>query len=91
MPALGVDAKQTVYVEVDAKGAVKLEGRGTEAAQLKERLTALATMNPKINVVVRADKAVAWQTVVNVIETVTASGVTNLFYAISGRDVEPEK
>ncbi len=91
IPALGVDAKQTVYVEVDANGAVKLEGRAITAEDMKHRMAALVEMNPRINVVLRADKGVAWQAVVNAIEIATGAGVTNLFYAISGRTEEPAK
>ncbi|GAB4163663.1 MAG: biopolymer transporter ExbD [Planctomycetota bacterium] len=91
IPALATDIKQTVYVEVFKDGTVKLESRPMEADALRDRLTDLTDMNPELNVVVRADKEVLWQDVVSVIELVTSCKVTNLFYAITGREPEDAK
>ena len=84
--SLAQGLKHTVYVEVGEDGSLKLHGNPVGSEVLSKKLTQLAHSNPEMKVVVRADKDVVWQNVVNAIEIITNAGITRIFYSIIDRE-----
>ncbi|MFA4986974.1 MAG: biopolymer transporter ExbD [Candidatus Brocadiia bacterium] len=86
VPAIGTSATQVVFVEVSRDGGVKLEGNPLQMNALKAKLTALVAVSKDINLVIRADKDVTWQRIVDVIEAASQAGIKKLDYSITDRD-----
>ncbi len=92
IPALAAGAPHLVYVELDANGIIKLEGSPIGLDDLRSRLKALVNAAPDLKVILRADARAIWQSVVDVSEAITLSGVSSLYYASTDRPTtQPEK
>jgi biopolymer transport protein ExbD len=69
---------ETATVAIDAKGTIFLNEEVVELGTLEERLKLYATANPDLPVVLRADRALVYEQVVEVLDKIKGAGVLNL-------------
>ena len=65
---LNLDPTELKTIEVDRTGALRLDGVETTLSELARALASLKEADPKVSVGIRADKDVAYQHVVGVID-----------------------
>ena len=70
-----------VVVNVKADGNVVVNRRTLNPQELTELLKGLVQLNPEQAVVIRGDETGAYKNVVNVLNTCTQAGVTNVAFA----------
>jgi biopolymer transport protein ExbD len=69
---------ETATVAIDKAGVVYLNEEVVELSVLEERLKLYATANPDLPVVLRADRALVYEQVVQVLDKIKGAGVLNL-------------
>jgi len=79
------DAPKSVLVVVDKAGQVFLNDKPVTAAELATRLTGLAAQNPDTEVQLRADDAVAYGRVVEVIGVAQKAGLGRIGFIADNR------
>jgi biopolymer transport protein ExbD len=73
-----VDPKDIRTVSIAADGQVYLEQQPVELPVLKQELAAFVQQNPDAAVVIRADKSLRYQQVMDTMDTVRASGIAKM-------------
>ena len=73
---------QPLVVNVDARGRVFLGGRPVALERLAAQVSSALAGDPLLPVIVRSDKGVVFERVVQVIEAVTAGGAGQLAIAV---------
>ena len=73
-----VQVSATVIVTVDREGAIYLAGRPVQAALLAGSLAELREQNPEIRILVQADRAVAYERVIAVLDASRRAGITDV-------------
>ena len=79
------DAPASVLVVVDRSGQVFLDDKPVSGAELARRLTSMASRNPDTEVQLRADQAVAYGRVVEVIGTAQKAGLGRIGFVADNR------
>jgi len=79
------DAPKSVLVVVDKAGQVFLNDKPVTAAELATRLTGMAAQNPDTEVQLRADDAVAYGRVVEVIGVAQKAGLGRIGFIADNR------
>ncbi len=79
------DAPASVLVVVDRSGQVFLDDKPVSGAELARRLTSLASRNPDTEVQLRADQAVAYGRVVEVIGLAQKAGLGRIGFVADNR------
>jgi biopolymer transport protein ExbD len=69
---------ETATVAVDAQGTIFLNEEVVTLVDLEERLRLYSTANPDLPVVLRADKSLVYEQVVQVLDKIKGAGVLNL-------------
>ena len=85
LPALATKITHTVYVELSQDGTIELQNKVISEAELADKLTRLSRHNPDQKVIIRADKNVIWEKVVQLSGIVAKAGVKKIFYSIIDR------
>ena len=75
-----------IIVNLAKDGAVVVNGKLLELADLQARLKKVAKFYPGQPVIIRADKELAYEKLVKVIDTCRAADVWNFSLATDGRD-----
>ncbi|MBP6853706.1 MAG: biopolymer transporter ExbD [Rhodoferax sp.] len=83
------DAAKSVLVVVDKAGQVYLEDKPVSLAALAERMTRLASQDPDTEVQLRADDAVAYGRVVEVIGVAQKAGLGRIGFVADRRPARP--
>lgn len=78
--AAASEPPQSVRLEIEASGQALLEGRALDGAQLGQRLQALAAARPEAELQLRADRAVPYGRVVEVIGLAQAAGLARIAF-----------
>jgi biopolymer transport protein ExbD len=73
-----VDAKSIRTVSIDASGQVYLDQQPVELPVLKQELASFAQQDPNAAVVVRADKSLPYQHVMDAIDAIRAAGIDKM-------------
>jgi len=73
----GEAVQTTVNVVVTAAGDFFLDGKATPRDALQAELTRRLQADPRLHAVIAADKAVRYESVVNVIDVLKSAGVTS--------------
>ena len=76
---------QPLVVNVDARGRVFLGGRPVALERLAAQVSSALAGDPLLPVIVRSDKGVVFERVVQVIEAVTAGGAGQLAVAVEDK------
>jgi biopolymer transport protein ExbD len=76
------DQKEPVIVSINSRNEVFLKNKLTSLTELKKELEALIAFNKERPVIVRADKSVVFDRVVQVLDVANNSGVERLGIAI---------
>lgn len=72
-------ARQTqVDIAITQEGPVYLDGKLVTKSELREKIKAMHRNNPDLSVIVRSDKSVRFQEIVNVLDPLTELGITKL-------------
>ena len=79
------DAPASVLVVVDRSGQVFLDDKPVSGAELARRLTSMASRNPDTEVQLRADQAVAYGRVVEVIGLAQKAGLGRIGFVADNR------
>ena len=69
---------ETATVAIDAAGTIFLNEEVVELGTLEERLKLYATANPDLPVVLRADRGLVYEQIVQVLDKIKGAGVLNL-------------
>ena len=69
---------ETATVAIDAEGTIFLNEEVVELGTLEERLKLYATANPDLPVVLRADRGLVYEQIVQVLDKIKGAGVLNL-------------
>ncbi|MES2658719.1 MAG: biopolymer transporter ExbD [Verrucomicrobiota bacterium] len=80
----GAEPKQMrgeIIINVLADGVIRVEGQTMDKAQLLEKLSRIAKQYPNQPVRIRGDGNVAYQRIVEVIDTCQKAGVWNISFA----------
>jgi biopolymer transport protein ExbD len=77
-PSGPVDPKSIRTVNIDKNGQVYLESQPIELPQLEQELTAFRQQTPDAAVVVRADKSLRYQQVVDVMDVLERAQISRL-------------
>jgi len=80
-----VDSKETIVVTINNRNEVFLNKRPRNMSDLKKELQSLVAVNKTRPVIVRADKSVVFDRVVQVLDVAKNSGVERLGIAIEGK------
>ena len=83
------DAARSVLVVVDKAGQVYLDDKPVTLAALAERMTRLASQDPDTEVQLRADDAVAYGRVVEVIGVAQKAGLGRIGFVADRRPANP--
>ncbi len=83
--AAASDAPKSVLVVVDKSGQVYLDDKPLGTDELTRRLTGVATRNPDTEVQLRADEAVAYGRVVEVIGAAQKAGLGRIGFIADNR------
>jgi len=70
-----------IIINVLADGAIRVEGLNVNLEQLREKLSAIARQHKNQPVRIRGDGGVAYQRIVEVIDTCQKSGIWNISFA----------
>ena len=79
------DASASVLVVVDRAGQLFLDDKPVTSAELARRLTSMASRNPDTEVQLRADQAVAYGRVVEVIGAAQKAGLGRIGFVADNR------
>ena len=71
-----------MMVTIDARGRLHVDGRPVSAAQLQSMAARLVQQRPDVLVIIRADRQVAYDRVVEAIDAVRRAGVYRLGLAV---------
>ena len=85
--AAETDDDKTLTITIDAAGSVYLDNRRTDIGRLKERMQAKLFSRPDTAVVVKGDKEVKYDTVIQVIDAAKQAGAKRFALAV---DIQPE-
>ena len=80
-----VDSKETIVVTINNRNEVFLNKKPRNMSDLKKELQSLVAVNKTRPVIVRADKSVVFDRVVQVLDVAKNSGVERLGIAIEGK------
>ena len=80
------EASRDVIITINAQGDVFLEDKKLDLDLLKYRLTAMVKNKPDTSVIINGDKNVKYDSVMQVMDVLTRSGVKN-----PGLGIEPKK
>jgi len=80
------EASRDVIITINAQGDVFLEDKKLDLDTLKYRLTAMVKSKPDATVIINGDKNVKYDSVMQVMDVLTRSGVKN-----PGLGIEPKK
>jgi biopolymer transport protein ExbD len=83
------DQKQPIIVNINSRNEVFLSNKHINLRQLKKELEALMAFNKERPVIVRADKSVVFDRVVQVLDVANNSGVERLSIAIEEKPSSP--
>jgi biopolymer transport protein ExbD len=83
------DQKEPVIVNINSRNEVFLKNKLTSLTDLKKELEALIAFNKERPVIVRADKSVVFDRVVQVLDVAKNSGVERLGIAIEEKPFPP--
>ena len=83
------DAPRSVLVVIDKAGQVFLDDRPVSAAELGAHLTRVAGQDPDTEVLLRADKAVAYGRVVEVIGAAQKAGLGRIGFVADTQPASP--
>jgi biopolymer transport protein ExbD len=83
------DQKQPIIVNINNRNEVFLSNKLTTLTGLKKELEALISFNKERPVIVRADKSVVFDKVVQVLDVANKSGVERLGIAIEEKSSSP--
>ncbi len=71
-------SRNDIIIAVDDKGAIYIDDAQVQEQALVEKIQAKVKENPKHDVYLRADKAVAYGTVVRIMAALRGAGITDL-------------
>ncbi len=77
-----VDQREPIVVSINSRNQVFIESKQKSLREVKEELKALISFNKQRPVIVRADKSVVFDKVVQVLDVVKSAGVERLGIAI---------
>ncbi|MDR0227211.1 MAG: biopolymer transporter ExbD [Burkholderiaceae bacterium] len=77
-PIAAADAGDALLLEVDANGALWVQGQMTSAEDLRQRLAELGLRNPQAELQLRADQAVPYGRVAELMGWAHAAGLTRI-------------
>ena len=77
-----------IILNLDKDGSVSVNGQPLTLAEVTERLTRIAKLYPGQPVVIRADKATAYDSLVGVIDACRTADVWN--FSLATKDEEPK-
>ena len=80
------EASRDVIITINAQGEVFLEDKRLDLDTLKYRLTAMVRSKPDTSVIINGDKNAKYDSVMQVMDVLTRSGVKN-----PGLGIEPKK
>jgi biopolymer transport protein ExbD len=83
------DQKEPVIVNINSRNELFLMNKPTNLRELKKELETLLTFNKERPVIVRADKSVVFDRVIQVLDVAKSSGVEKLGIAIEERPHSP--
>ena len=78
--------KEKTVIEIDQKGNIYLRGVPLSIPQMKKRLSALYLQDPTREIIIRADKDVRYERVIEVIDAGRESGFSSLGLATRPKD-----
>jgi len=85
-----VDSKETIVVTINNRNEVFLNKKPRNMSDLKKELQSLVAVNKTRPVIVRADKSVVFDRVVQVLDVAKNSGVERLGIAIEEKPSKPK-
>ncbi len=77
-PLAAAGGEDVLLLEVDAGGALRVQGRDTTAEALRERLAQLGARNPQAELQLRADHALAYGRVAQIMGWAHAAGLSRI-------------
>ena len=80
--------KGEIIINILADGTLRVEGSTVDLLQLREKLAAIAIRHENQPVRIRGDGAVAYQRIVEVIDTCQKAGIWNISFATQRPDPE---
>jgi biopolymer transport protein ExbD len=90
----GAEPKQMrgeIIINVLADGAIRVEGQTMDKVQLLEKLAKIAKQYPNQPVRIRGDGNVAYQRIVEIIDTCQKAGIWNISFATQRPTPAPSK
>jgi len=78
MPAAGARQQLQAEVTITREGMVYLDEKLVTRKELKDQIKIMHQNNPDLTVIVRSDKFVRFQEIVNVLDPLTELGITKL-------------
>jgi biopolymer transport protein ExbD len=73
-----LERKEVKIIQVMADGSLRLNGAGVTTGELEGQLTSALARDPETPVVVKGDTAVAYESVIQVIDLLSRVGVGNI-------------
>ncbi|MBU4310659.1 biopolymer transporter ExbD [bacterium] len=70
--------KERTIIEIDQKGNIYLRGVPLSISQIKKRLSAFYLQEPTAEIIIRADKGVRYERVIEVIDVSRESGFSSI-------------
>lgn len=80
----GTEIPASLTVELGADGILHLQGKTVTVRELPEALAPELTKSPDLAVVLAADRRIAYEQVMLVLDTIKQAGVTRLSLAVDG-------
>jgi biopolymer transport protein ExbD len=71
------ETSRDIIININAQGEVFLEDKRLDLDTLKYRLTAMVRSKPDVSVIINGDKNVKYDSVIQVMDVLTRSGVKN--------------
>ena len=71
------ETSRDIIITINAQGTVFLEDKRIDLSTLKYRLTAMVKSKPDTSVIINGDKDVKYDSVIQVMDVLTRSGVKN--------------
>lgn len=81
----GKSRKVQAEITITAEGVVYLEGKVVTRKELKEQMKLMHNNNPDLSVIVRSDKFVRFQEIVNVLDQLNELGIDKLNIAATNQ------
>ena len=73
-----VDGPKMQAITVDSSGNIKLNAEATSIGDLESKLNAVKARTPEFPVVVRGDTGTPYQTIMDVLDAIGRTGITNI-------------